>query len=107
VVANVCLRLSAYFLKRLRERRRRLRGGTPKTNLFLAFLIHALGWADAPRCGTPPSPVTPPITPVHAPRALWRVPVSGLASPEFGVLLNPTNYLRRQTGFGAINSLGW
>jgi hypothetical protein len=35
------------------------------------------------------------------------LPVSGLASPEFGVPLNPTNYLRRQIGFGTTNPLGW
>jgi hypothetical protein len=71
--------------------------------LVLTCLIHALGWAGAPRCGETRLLRSPSAFPAGP----WRVPVSGLAPPEFGVPLNPTNYLRRQIGFGTINPIGW
>ena len=55
--------------------------------LVLSCLIHATGWANAPRWGEGrPHPHHPNI----CPEGPWQAPVSGLASPEFGFPLSPT-----------------
>jgi hypothetical protein len=71
--------------------------------IFAEVLSHARrGLAGAPRCGAPGRPAAP----VHAPQGLGESPVSGLASPEFGVPLNPTTFIVKLDSVLSAPSVG-
>jgi hypothetical protein len=63
----------------LQDEQKRFNLKNIEPELVLSCLIHATGWANAPRWGEGRSP---PTTPIYAPKALGKPPCRGSHHPS-------------------------